>query len=60
MTFPYKEGRTGYQIFITGNDNIQQFAAHIGVHFLSAGRKASCSGWLCPNRSTPAAKMSCP
>lgn len=40
VTFPYKEGRTGYQLFITGDDNIQQFAAHIGVHFLSAGRKA--------------------
>ncbi|MDD5368740.1 MAG: DNA polymerase III subunit alpha [Anaerolineaceae bacterium] len=32
--FPYKEGRTGYQVFITGNDNLAAFNTHIGLYFL--------------------------
>jgi DNA polymerase-3 subunit alpha len=39
VTFPYKEGRTGYQLFITGNENIRAFATQIGVHFVSALRR---------------------
>ena len=39
VEFPYKEGRIGYQLFVTGNDNIQYFAAHIGCHFVSDERR---------------------
>jgi hypothetical protein len=41
VTFPYKEGRTGWQVFVTHNKNIAVFAEWIGFHFVSAGRKAS-------------------
>ena len=40
VEFPYKDGRTGYQLFITGNDNFQRFAEKIGVYFISETRKA--------------------
>jgi DNA polymerase III subunit alpha len=40
VEFPYKEGRIGYQLFVTGNENIQTFAAQIGCHFVSNERRA--------------------
>ncbi|HQX16526.1 MAG TPA: DNA polymerase III subunit alpha [Anaerolineales bacterium] len=40
VEFPYKEGRVGYQLFITGYENFQKFAAHIGCHFISKKRRA--------------------
>jgi hypothetical protein len=40
VTFPYKEGRAGYQLFVTGQTNIAAFAQHIGSHFVSAERRA--------------------
>lgn len=33
VLFPYKEGRTGFQVFITGNENIRAFADTIGSAF---------------------------
>lgn len=41
VNFPYKDGRTEYQLFITGNENIAAFAERIGHHFLSPERKAA-------------------
>ena len=41
VVFPYKEGRTGYQLFITGRDNIAAFGEQVGVYFLSERRKAT-------------------
>jgi DNA polymerase-3 subunit alpha len=38
VQFPYKEGRIGYQVFITGYKNIKIFAERIGCHFVSAKR----------------------
>ncbi|MEM7131437.1 MAG: DNA polymerase III subunit alpha [Chloroflexota bacterium] len=35
VTFPYKEGRVGYQLFITGNENISIFRESIGQHFVN-------------------------
>lgn len=46
VNFPYKEGRTGYQLFVTGNDNLARFAAVIGVHFVSQTRRDSLDGML--------------
>ena len=40
MDFPYKEGRTGYQLFITGNENLSAFRQWIAVHFVSAERRS--------------------
>jgi DNA polymerase-3 subunit alpha len=39
VRFAYKDGRFGYQLFVTGNDNMHAFATTIGVHFVSAQRR---------------------
>lgn len=39
VEFPYRDGRTGYQLFVTGNDNLTRFRDHIATHFASAVRK---------------------
>ena len=39
VTFPYKEGRIGYQVFITGQEQLQTFAETIAVHFASQSRR---------------------
>jgi DNA polymerase-3 subunit alpha len=39
VRFAYKDGRYGYQLFVTGNDNMQTFATTIGVHFVSVQRR---------------------
>jgi len=41
VKFPYKEGRTGYQLFITGREEIAAFADRVGVFFVSEKRKAA-------------------
>ncbi len=39
VKFPYKDGRIGYQLFITGDENISVFAAQIGLYFVSNKKK---------------------
>ncbi len=39
VTFPYREGRAGYQLFVTGYERIRAFLESVGVHFVSAGRQ---------------------
>ncbi len=39
VTFPYRGGRIGYQLFVTGNDNMRRFAEKVGAHFVSVGRR---------------------
>lgn len=39
VEFPYKEGRVGYQVFVTGSDNFRSFYEEIGLHFISAERR---------------------
>ncbi|MEW6649131.1 MAG: DNA polymerase III subunit alpha [Chloroflexota bacterium] len=34
VEFPYKDGRTGYQVFVVGDDNLRAFEEQIGCHFL--------------------------
>ncbi len=46
VEFPYKEGRTGYQLFITGDEHIRAFAAQIGVYFVSSKCRAALNGLL--------------
>jgi DNA polymerase III subunit alpha len=41
VRFPYKGGRTGYQVFVTGNENLRRFAATVGARFLSAKRRSA-------------------
>ncbi|MCB0062043.1 MAG: hypothetical protein KDE19_08005, partial [Caldilineaceae bacterium] len=40
VEFPYKDGRIGYQLFVTGNQNIASFEKHIACHFVSAKRRS--------------------
>ncbi|HBY94295.1 MAG: DNA polymerase III subunit alpha [Ardenticatenaceae bacterium] len=46
VNFPSKDGRIGYQLFITGNANIAAFAECIGCHFLSSERHAALQALL--------------
>lgn len=39
VEFPYKDGRIGYQVFVTGNENMALFAQKVGFHFLGTERK---------------------
>ncbi|MCX6057004.1 MAG: DNA polymerase III subunit alpha [Chloroflexi bacterium] len=39
VNFPYKEGRIGYQVFVTGYENILTFLEHIGCYFVSQKRR---------------------
>lgn len=39
VKFPYKDGRIGYQLFVTGSDNFRIFEKHIASHFISAERR---------------------
>lgn len=35
VNFPYKDGRVGYQLFVTGNGNLSLFAGKIAPHFVN-------------------------
>jgi DNA polymerase-3 subunit alpha len=39
VIFPYKDGRVGYQLFVTGYENMRIFSEAVGCHFVSAKRK---------------------
>lgn len=41
VEFPYRDGRTGYQVFVTGAEAICRFYETIGVQFASATRRES-------------------
>jgi len=46
VNFPYKEGRVGYQLFITGNANLAAFQTHIACHFVSTRRREQIAGLI--------------
>ena len=39
VEFPYKDGRIGYQLFVTGGDNLKLFRQHVACHFVSTERR---------------------
>ncbi len=39
VEFPYKEGRVGYQVFVTGYENINTFKEQIGCYSVSQKRR---------------------
>lgn len=41
VEFPYKEGRIGHQVFVTGFQNIVVFAENIGCYFVSRKRRSA-------------------
>ena len=46
VMFPYKEGRPGYQLFITGDENISLFASQIGLYFVSPAHQQALQALL--------------
>ncbi|PKN92177.1 MAG: DNA polymerase III subunit alpha [Chloroflexi bacterium HGW-Chloroflexi-6] len=46
VTFPYKEGRTGWQLYITGYDNLFAFAETAGVYFISPKNRSAMQALL--------------
>jgi DNA-directed DNA polymerase III PolC len=44
-TFPYKDGRTGYQVHVMGGEHVRRFAQVVGQHLLSQKQRAICA-WL--------------
>jgi len=46
VVFPYKDRRVGYQLFITGDENIRIFNKKIGVWFLQGRRKQTLESLL--------------
>ncbi len=46
VEFPYKEGRIGYQVFITGNDNFRIFQNQIAHFFVSNQRRQKLEGMI--------------
>ncbi len=43
VEFPYKDGRVGYQLFVTGYGNFCKFSQNIACHFISQKRRAMLS-----------------
>lgn len=42
VTFGYVGGpRVGYQVFVTGVENLRPFAAHVGPHFVAPAKRAA-------------------
>ena len=41
VEFPYKEGRVGYQVFVTGYENLASFRHWIGARFIKESRRAN-------------------
>ncbi len=39
VEFPYKDGRIGYQLFITGNENLRRFLSSVAIFFVSEDRR---------------------
>ncbi len=56
VTFPYKEGRTGYQLFVTGNDNLASFRDQIAQYFVSADRRAQLNALVLETKESSGTK----
>ena len=46
VMFPYKDGRIGWQLFITGYENLYAFAGTVGGYLISAKNKAAMEALL--------------
>ena len=48
VVFPYTEGHTEYQLFITGNADIQTFSELIGQHFINNAKRCTLERMVLP------------
>jgi DNA polymerase-3 subunit alpha len=46
VTFPYKEGRTGWQLYITGYENLAAFADTVGIYLTSNKNRSAMAALL--------------
>ncbi|MCB9124041.1 MAG: hypothetical protein H6643_05925 [Caldilineaceae bacterium] len=56
VNFPYRTGRIGYQLFVTGNENLVRFRDTIAVHFVSPARQAKLDRLSLENVATQSTK----
>ena len=56
VRFPYKEGRIGYQVFITGSDNFSLFYKQIACFFISSERRQKLSHMISVNPASSGTK----
>ncbi|MBX3085219.1 MAG: DNA polymerase III subunit alpha [Anaerolineae bacterium] len=57
VEFKYRgELRTGYQLHITGNDNLKQFAETVGTHFVSQTRRDTLARMIIDQRESFSSK----
>ena len=46
VSFPYRDGRVGYQVHILGHEHLRRFAERIGQHFLLSQWREYCTAIL--------------
>ncbi len=56
VEFNYKDGRIGYQVYVTGSDNFQQFLKQIGYHFVSEQRRSALLSMINADRQSNSTK----
>ena len=56
VEFPYKDGRIGYTLHITGNENLARFRDSIGYHFVDDGKRAVLDEIVLPEVGSYASK----
>lgn len=60
VRFAYKDGRYGYQLHVTGNENLRTFQKHIAKHFIGKTRIESLNRMILEAPRTVAVKDSIP
>ncbi len=56
VEFPYKEGRVGYQVFVTGIENLTRFSQCVGCYFVDRERLAGLQRLLSTTKVIAAVK----
>src|SRR6185437_8783722 len=60
VTFPYKDGRVGYQVFVTGNENLRAFADKVAVHMLPGSKRDRAHALVLDHVGTTSSKDTVP
>src|SRR6185312_13214743 len=60
VDFPYKVGRVGYQVFVTGNENLRAFADKVAVHMLPGSKRDRANAVVLAHTATTSSKDTVP
>ncbi|HXF23785.1 MAG TPA: LAGLIDADG family homing endonuclease, partial [Gemmatimonadaceae bacterium] len=60
VDFPYKDGRVGYQVFVTGNENLRAFADKVAVHMLPGSKRDRANAVVLAHTATTSSKDTVP